>query len=54
MAGFDSSPPLQLSLDDLLGDLADPRTLGLDERDLVLELDHRQAPVGLRQLIEKM
>src|SRR5215831_16364072 len=46
MSGWDSGPPLQLSVGDLLRELAHPSALRLDERDLVLELDQGEAAVG--------
>src|SRR5260370_25330652 len=53
MAGIDSDLPLQLSIVDFRCDLAHPVALRRDHRDLVLELDQRQACVTAgQQLIE--
>src|SRR5690349_3309338 len=45
IAGDAAGPPLQLSVRDLLRDLVNPCPLGLQDRDLVLQLDHRQSGV---------
>src|SRR5215469_627338 len=52
-AGVHSGLPLQLSLVDFFGDLADPLPLRLDQGDLVLQLDQGKAWVRLQKLIEQ-
>ena len=47
MAGIDSDLPLQLAFVDLSLQLADPLALGVEHRDLVLDLDQRQAAHAL-------
>src|SRR5690348_17966406 len=54
ISGATAGPPLQLSVRDLLRDLVDPRPLGLEDRDLVLELDHREPGVIGLYLIESL
>src|ERR1700676_1337393 len=51
MTGINSGDPLQFAIGNLALELADPETLCLEHRDLVLQLDERQSrPSACTQL----